>query len=252
MSIGVVVALVVLTIVVALAASSTSTPHVSTRQTVTQTSAPMETTTSAPLPTTTTSQIGAATTAPPTTGIGSLEAASPAFASSASAPANIAIFGDSIAQIATPDLTRALRSDNALIDAVGGTTMADHLPKIEQVASEGKTRDWVIELGTNDAIYDHENPNWPSDLANEVAALQTQQCVVFVTINPRVGPMSISIDEAIASAVASHSNFHSLDWGDIEFNKAKWLLPDGIHPSKSGSSEFAKLVKQAILGCPGQ
>jgi lysophospholipase L1-like esterase len=162
----------------------------------------------------------------------------------------VAIIGDSISQIATPDLTRALRQYNVYVDAVGGTLMADHLAKIQRVVSEGQTSDWVIELGTNDAL--RENPSWASDFTNEVTALEAQTCVVFVTINPRFGVIGDGINQAIDSAVASHPNFHSLDWGDVQLNKPQWLQSDGIHPTKAGSAELAKLERKAILGCQGR
>jgi hypothetical protein len=96
------------------------------------------------------------------------------------------------------------------------------------------------------------NPNWATDFANEVTALQAQPCVVFVTVNPRLAPIGAGIDQAIAAAVAAHANFHSLDWGNIEFHRPKWLEPDGIHPTKAGEVELAKLTRRAILNCQGK
>ena len=215
---------------------------------------PFDTTATAPAGTASPGSAGApttsplATTTPPlTSGIGSSGVTSPTTATSA---INVAIIGDSISQIATPDLTRALRQYNVYVDAVGGSLMAEHLAKIQRVVSEGQTTDWVIELGTNDAL--RENPTWASDFTNEVAALQAQTCVVFVTINPRFGVIGDGINQAIESAVAAHPNFHSLDWGDIQLNKPQWLQSDGIHPTKSGSAELAKLERKAILGCQGR
>jgi lysophospholipase L1-like esterase len=164
----------------------------------------------------------------------------------------LAIIGDSITALARAALEHSFRHYDLLIDAVGGTRMADHLPTIERVESDGLPRDWVIELGTNDALRAPINLNWPSDFANEVTALQAQACVIFVTVNPKLGPISSGIDDAIATAVASHPNFHSLDWGTIEFRKPQWLRADDIHPSESGIAELAKLEHQAVLGCQGK
>jgi hypothetical protein len=207
---------------------------------------PLDSTTTAPLDASTTSPLTPTTTPPITSGSGGSGGTSPA---PANAAVDVAIIGDSISEIATPDLTRALRQYNLYIDAVGGTKMAEHLAKIEHLETDGQSRDWVIELGTNDVLSD--NPNWEADFANEVAALQAQSCVVLVTVNPRLGSISLAINEAIAGAVAAHPNFHALDWGSIELNKSKWLLTDGIHPSKSGSAELARLARRAILGCQG-
>jgi lysophospholipase L1-like esterase len=164
---------------------------------------------------------------------------------------NVAIIGDSITVLAASNLAHALHQYNVTFDSVSGTTMAAHLQKIEAIESDGQPRDWVIELGTNDALPERSNPNWASDFANEVAALQTQRCVVFLTVNPLFGSIALGINGAIAGAVATHPNFHSLDWGDIEFRKPQWLDSDGIHPSKSGVVEMTKLDHQAIRDCQG-
>lgn len=164
----------------------------------------------------------------------------------------MAIIGDSISALARTALEHTFHGYDLFIDAVGGTRMADHLPTIERVESDGRPRDWVIELGTNDAVRAPLNVNWASDFANEVTALKSQRCVVFVSVNPKLGPISVGIDDAIATAVASHPNFHLIDWGDIEFRKPQWLLPDGIHPSKSGIAELARLEHRAVLNCQAE
>jgi len=176
---------------------------------------------------------------------------SPAFAGKSLPSASVAILGDSISELASADITHELRHDTVYVDAVGGSRMAAHLPTIQRLSTDGSTWDWVVELGTNDAIAP-ANTNWSTDFANEVAALQGQGCVVFVTVNPDLGSVATGIDDAIASAVASHPNFHTVDWGTIEFRRPAWLISDHIHPSVSGDVELAKLVYKAIRGCPGQ
>lgn len=235
---------VVLAIVGAVGTTNQKAVQRSTYDTTPSTISPLETTTTAPLATTTTAPPAATPTAPLTTGT-----TIPAVASTSQTP-RVAIIGDSISEFATPALTHVLRHDTLYIDAVGGTTIADHQSTIEQVESDGLPRDWVIELGTNDAL--GGNTNWSSDFANEVAALQGQRCVVFLTVKPTLGSIGAGINEAIANAVATHPNFHLIDWGNIEFRRAKWLQSDALHPSKSGDIELATLVHQAILGCQGQ
>ena len=115
----------------------------------------------------TTSPFGSTTTsgANSSTVPGSVQTASPDGTNPAVSPAsvtsevpnpagNVAIIGDSITELAGHDLHHALHQYDVIIDAVGGTTMADHLQKIESIESDGKPRDWVIELGTNDALPD--------------------------------------------------------------------------------------------------
>ncbi|HEY5023675.1 MAG TPA: GDSL-type esterase/lipase family protein [Acidimicrobiales bacterium] len=260
-------ALLILLLVVAVtvALSNTGTTPVSASQTVPPTTVPLDTgpssvlddtTTTSPLESTTTSSAttvpgGSETTNPVTTGApgASTAVTSPEIPNPAG---NVAIIGDSITKLAETDLAHALHDYKLYIDAVSKTTMAEHLQKIEALASDGQPRDWVIELGTNDALPEPSNPNWASDFANEVAALQGQRCVVFLTVNPRLGPIGTGINAAIASAVATHPNFHSIDWGDIEFRKPQWLVSDGIHPTKAGQVELTKLDHQAIRSCQDQ
>jgi hypothetical protein len=241
----------VLAIVGATSANNKKAVRLSTSDTVPLTLSPPDTTATTPLSDTTTTLLAATTTAPPTTVIGNLGATSPAVASTSQTSVNVAIIGDSISELATPALEHELRHYTLYIDAVGGSRMAAHLPTIERVEGDGLPRDWVIELGTNDAL-PPPNTNWSSDFANEVGALQDQACVVFLTVNPTLGSVSTGVNEAIANAVASHANFHSIDWGNIEFHRAKWLLYDRLHPSTSGDVEIATLVHKAILGCQDQ
>ena len=216
---------------------------------------PSETTTS-PFDTTTTSSSvstspgGGAAGSPTTTVTGPGATTPPVSISEPPNPdRNVAIVGDSITVLVASDLAHVLHGYQLIFDAKSSTTMAEHLQNIEQIASDGQPRDWVIELGTNDAFPTRANPHWASDFANEVGALQTQRCVVFLTVNPRFGSVATGLNGAIASAVATHANFHSLDWGDIEFRKPEWLASDGIHPSKSGIVELTKLEHKAIHDC---
>jgi hypothetical protein len=210
-------------------------------------------------PTTTTDQTSTTTTPVTTTTASTTTTGAAATAAGGSTPVpstssssipgsdDVAIIGDSITELSAPDIQRALRDYNVYIDAAGGTKIAQHLANIQQLAGDGQPRDWVIELGTNDAL--GENPDWANDFASEVTAVQAQPCVVFVTVNPSLGSVADGIDGAISAAVASHPNFHLLDWGDMEFRNPDWLMYDHIHPSISGRMELAKLEKRAIDDC---
>ncbi len=255
-------AVIVLAIVGALELSNSGSERASTSGTVPSASFPPDTD-AAPSSPTSAPPLGSTTTISPATAVGSPGDTSPSTTSPTASPSstspevpnpdgNVAIIGDSITALGRTDLIHALHDYHLYIDAVGKTTMADHLANIQQIAGDGQPWDWVIELGTNDALPEPSNPNWAADFANEVNAVQAQRCVVFVTVNPKAGAIATEIDGAIASAVASHPNFHSLDWGDIEFRRAQWLESDGIHPTKSGLAELTKLEHRAIRQCQGQ
>lgn len=194
----------------------------------------------------TSTTILAPTTAPPTSVAAGLGVTTPT-----PVPVGVEIIGDSITVLAIPEIGRAFHHNNVSIDAVVGSRMADHLSTIDRIENRGIPKDWVIELGTNDAGNPPLNTNWLTDFSNEVAALQSQPCVVLVTVNPKLGSISTGINQAIAGVVASHLNFHSIDWGNIKIRKPQWLLPDALHPSTSGSAELARLEHRAILGCAG-
>lgn len=162
-------------------------------------------------------------------------------------PHSVVLVGDSITARAEPDIEQALRAYRVVPDGIDGSTMAQHLGTITSIEAKGGPYAWVIELGTNDAI--GANADWASNFSNEVSALEGQPCVVFVTVDPKLGPISTGIDQAITSAVASHPNFHTLDWGNIEFRKPHWLISDGIHPSRTGEAELARLEHKAVLNC---
>jgi hypothetical protein len=252
------VGVVILAIVLGLVLTNTGTAHVATKTTVpSPASAPGTSATTVPTAATTAPLGSTSTTALTVTGTpggtGPTVTSPPVTSPEISNPeGNVAIIGDSITVLLETDLFRVLHHYDLTIDAVKGSTMAYHLPRIEQLTGDGQPRDWVIELGTNDAYHENPNPNWASDFANEVAALQTQRCVVFLTVNPRLGSVASGLNDAIASAVASHPNFHAVDWGDIEFRNPRWLQSDGIHPTKAGALELTKLDHQAIRGCQGQ
>jgi hypothetical protein len=260
--IGGVVAIIVviLAIVGGLALSSTETEPVATTDTVqppafpSGTAAPANTTTSTLEPTTTSTSTAVTGTSvasiPTVTGPATKPATSPEVPNPSG---NVAIIGDSITVLSAFAITHDFHQYHVVMDAVIGTRMADQLGAIERLASDGQPWDWIIELGTNDALPEPStNPNWAADFDNEVAAVQSQRCVVFVTVNPRFVPIGPEIDSAIAGAVATHPNFHSLDWGDTELKKPGWLDSDGIHPSKSGAIELAKLEHKAIRSCQAQ
>jgi hypothetical protein len=133
--------------------------------------------------------------------------------------------------------------------------MAHWFATIARVSGHGEQSDRVIELGTNDVRVG--NPNWQADFKTEIGLVASQQCVVFLTVNPVLdiarpgGPTSAEFNAALAQAVATHANFHVLDWGDLEYGNPLWLMADHIHPTSAGSVEMALLEHDALRAdCP--
>jgi len=155
----------------------------------------------------------------------------------------VALVGDSITYESSNYIRSSLRSYHYTIDAITGQTMAEMYPVIQQLVPTSPYA-WVVELGTNDARFG--NANWSADFSKEVSTLASQRCVVLLSVNPRLGSIAAAIDQAISSTVASQSNFHELDWGNIEWQNRKWVSPDGIHPGPQGSAELAKLMRLSV------
>lgn len=162
---------------------------------------------------------------------------------------SVMVIGDSITYLSTSEIQTALTADGyrATVDGIEGTTIVSHLPTIRNIVKTQPRQDWVVELGTNDVRF---NPEWPKGYAAEIRILKSQRCVVLVTVNPRIGQQALELDSDIAHTVAIRHHFHSLDWGDIEWNNPSWVS-DGIHPTSAGSAELAQLESQALnADCP--
>ena len=169
------------------------------------------------------------------------------------------IVGDSIMYYAEPatyaELTTGIHQYDPTISARPGTTMAQNLPVIEQMqqtasqdAPQGALRpDWVVELGTNDAL--RSNPSWWWDFMANLSALHGA-CVVFVTVGTQLpfGSNAIAgdIDLSIYYQTLENQNIHEVDWGDAEYTNANWLLPDHVHPSPAGSRQLADMIHHAL------
>jgi hypothetical protein len=169
----------------------------------------------------------------------------------------VAVVGDSMTALSDCQIAETLAGRYAYqVRGDSGFTMAQALPLIHQIQSDplGAPEDWVIDLGSNDAGV-RQTPTWQTDLANEISAVQGSTCVIFVTLPEllsQAGPVAGEINAALAAAVASHPNFHLLDWGRIEFTQRAWVGSDGVHPTALGSVELAFLERQYLdQDCPG-
>jgi len=156
------------------------------------------------------------------------------------------VVGDSISFMTAPAVDEALRGTawrDVDVHGVPGIRMAGQLPYIESQLA--KPTNWVIELGTNDAL--GNNPNWAGDFANEVNALAAERCVVLVTvgITPPLEPMADQINASIYSAATTHEDFHVLDSSVIYTNPAL-IGADQVHPTSAGEQELALLIKDAV------
>jgi lysophospholipase L1-like esterase len=170
----------------------------------------------------------------------------------------VSIVGDSITFFAGTDETAALGS-NYKVDAHGGIgkRIDEMLPAVKKAAGSDPFA-VVVNLGTNDARQASSHPDWRTAYNQMIASLADQHCVLLTTINtlmpgePGVTSVAEDINAAQVATVASHPNFHIIDWNAAVHapNGLDLLMPDHVHPNNAGQLALAALVRNAVKnGC---
>jgi hypothetical protein len=157
----------------------------------------------------------------------------------------VTVVGDSITYLARSDIAASLEDAGYRQWVWGnpGTSIPNEIATVHNLRT-GPRHPWVIELGTNDARLG--DSKWRTYFDEVVRDVARQTCVVLVTVNPRLGPISVAIDNTISSTVATHRRFYSLDWGNIEWQNASWVQSDGVHPTSAGDTELSQIEAQAV------
>jgi hypothetical protein len=166
----------------------------------------------------------------------------------------VSIVGDSITFYAGTDETAALGSAYR-VDAHGGIgkRIDEMLPAVQRAARSDPFA-IVVNLGTNDARQATSHPDWRTAYDRMIASLAGQHCVLLTTIStllpgePGVMTVAEDINTAQVAAVASHPNFHIVDWNAAVHgpNGLTLLMADRIHPNASGQLALAALVRNAV------
>jgi lysophospholipase L1-like esterase len=173
----------------------------------------------------------------------------------------VTITGDSITELTEGALRNELSPTySSSILAVPGATMAMMTPylrdQLETVPDAA-----VINLGTNDVLT--VNRDWARSLATIRAAVASQRCVEFVTVNDTVAdrlagffvhhPVTIGaqINTVLHAIAATSPNVHLVDWktavdADAAPGGAGVLTVDGIHPSPIGQAWLAQHIHAAL------
>jgi hypothetical protein len=172
----------------------------------------------------------------------------------------VGIIGDSITRMSSANIGTDLYSSYYVaIDAVIGITIGDQLPVVQTIARTEAPADWIINLGTNDALLANEGhpTDWQTNLTALVKAVG-YACVILTTVNINAdrshGTSSVAVDinndlEFLARVDPQH--FHLLDWNALVQSPARvdWLWIDHVHPSDLGRQKLADLYRQALTGC---
>lgn len=165
--------------------------------------------------------------------------------SAAATLTRVDVIGDSITSMAAPALEAALGS--RYVVSISGRPGIEIGQDLSVIKSAPRARDWVIELGTNDAGL--ANPLALQALAAVVHMLARKHCVELVTVGglvPGDDQLARALDVNMLLATEQHPRFHLVDWGDIEYQDPTWLEGDQVHPTPAGSTEFASLVATAL------
>jgi lysophospholipase L1-like esterase len=158
----------------------------------------------------------------------------------------VQVFGDSISALSLAWIKPTLRRYAPTYHVTSGTSMTSWETTIQTTVETEEPQDWIVELGTNDTGW---NPgaldDYSTAIAQELALLQNQACVILVTVNPDINAEAAQL-HAVQLTV-TRPPFHILDWGDIEWEHPKvWLRSDDVHPSKKGSAILASLYREAL------
>lgn len=156
------------------------------------------------------------------------------------------VVGDSITYLSEASISSDLSNAGyqPTISATPGVKIGQSQAEITTLA-QNQPWAWIIELGTNDA--GAQDNVWPPQFLAEWSLVSPASCVIYVTVNPRVGQVARQIDTTMQELAQQHSNVHLLDWGNIEYQNPGYLAIDGIHPSPAGQAALAALETQELV-----
>ncbi len=155
--------------------------------------------------------------------------------------ASVTVIGDSIAEMAEPDLKKLL--PDVQTNNVIGRAWAAGLSWLQS----NSTRDQIVFAhGSNNT----DPALTQKDIDNLITAAQGKN-IYFVT-NYTTGSYQNAYDtnnQLFKTAAEKHSNVYVIDWmASASENPSKYLEPDGLHPSADGQALWAELVANAVKG----
>jgi hypothetical protein len=160
----------------------------------------------------------------------------------------VLIFGDSISQVASPDVNAALGTRYKL------TTNARYR---STRGTEARPDAAIIELGSDAALLGTQS--WQPDLDAILATVRPVACVAFVTVSPvedyyfttlthqRPRNIAAKWNAALRAAVGRDPHFHLVDWAAVATPEAGFVY-DGTHPTELGRAwlvaQYRKVLDQ--------
>ncbi|MDN4476506.1 acyltransferase family protein [Demequina sp. SYSU T00192] len=149
---------------------------------------------------------------------------------------DVTVIGDSVALGAAPALAEAL--PGIAVDAEVGRQFWTGVDRVEQLARQGRLRDYVVvALGTNGAVPEE-------DMDRLIAAVEGRPVVLVTPYGDR--SWMAASQRAVREAARAHPNAVVADWQRAVERRPDVLGSDGIHPDDDGSAVFARTVKRAL------
>jgi lysophospholipase L1-like esterase len=203
-------------------------------------------------------------------------AASPA--SGSAGMKKVVCFGDSITKAGYPEVLGQLIPAQVVNAGKGGHTTAQGLARIQKDVLDQKPDVVVVFFGTNDSRLAEPSVHVPLDKYEANLGTIIDQCrdvgakVVLCTIPPinpepyfkrharenfdKAGGMERVVADYRSTAlhVAKAKGVAVVDLNEILTRKPEWLAPDGVHPTKAGTTiiaeELARVVRPLLSDAP--
>ncbi len=172
----------------------------------------------------------------------------------------VGIVGDSITHLLEPYLD-AITPVAYRIDVNGrsGATIADQLGTIDLMERTDvpPPQDWILNLGTNDALYGARGiaTNWQAAFQVMMALVATARCVILVTVHTVIDTTSSHVAADLnrlmwSAHAADPSRVLVLNWDGLAAEHPDWLEVDAVHPNAAGLQGLTNWYNLALSVCP--
>jgi lysophospholipase L1-like esterase len=169
------------------------------------------------------------------------------------------VIGDSITALEAQELSAQISGAYAL-DTFGkwGARIDEQIPTAKLVA-EGRIQIVVINLGTNDAIQEHDTAASLASMRQMLDLFPASTCIVLVNINERmitgagknVTAPAKALNAGFSELAKEYPNVELLDWAKVveKHLPVTSVAPDTVHPMGPGMRLLVDAEVAAIRDC---
>ncbi|MBL8776732.1 MAG: S-layer homology domain-containing protein [Acidimicrobiales bacterium] len=172
----------------------------------------------------------------------------------------VAFFGDSIGYNARTELRDAITPLYPFAyHAENAADVADWTDDIAALArSTSRPHTLLVELGTADAGWDHSTATFEADVralldvaSPRIACIRWFDLRAEPSLYRYVNAHAVAFNRVLWRVAADYPNVeivHYAYWATLAHDGPYWH-PDGLHHSPAGRRQFARLARQAAIGC---